>query len=63
MRRNSGAKNSSCSGEYVRANVVHVKLKKTRLRDVDHDESIGIANNDASGRLIGTSSDDSDIFC
>jgi len=42
--------------------VVHVRLKKTRLRDVDHDESIGMAKREARGRVNGARSADSDMF-
>jgi hypothetical protein len=33
--------------------VVHVREKKTRLSEVDHDESIGRARKGASGRVRG----------
>ena len=52
-RKMSGAKNSSCSGEYVRAMVVQVRERKTRLMDVDQEESMGIAKREARGRVSG----------
>jgi hypothetical protein len=38
-----------------------VREKKTRFRDVDHDDSIGIANKDARGSDIGARRDVSDM--
>jgi hypothetical protein len=61
-RSRNGAKNSSCSGEYVAATVVHARLMKTRFSDVDHEENMGIARNEASGRVMGARSEESDIF-
>jgi hypothetical protein len=52
-RIKSGAKVSSWSGEYVAAIVVHARERKTRLRDVDHDESMGIARREARGAANG----------
>jgi hypothetical protein len=37
----------------VAAIVVHARERKTRLRDVDHDESIGIARREARGAAKG----------
>lgn len=37
--------------------VVHVKEKKMRFKDVDQDESIGIANNEATGSVTGARND------
>jgi hypothetical protein len=62
VRRNRGPKSSSWSGEYDIARVVHVREKKTRLRDVDQLDNIGIAKREASGRDIGARRDDRDIF-
>jgi hypothetical protein len=44
------------------AMVVHVNEKKTRLRDVDQPDNIGIANKEARGSDMGARRDDSDIF-
>jgi hypothetical protein len=60
-RRKRGPKNSNWSGEYDKARVVHVKEKKTRFKDVLHDDSIGIANSEANGREMGARRDVSDI--
>jgi hypothetical protein len=35
---------------------------KTRFSDVDHEENMGIARNEASGRVMGARSEESDIF-
>lgn len=56
-----GAKASSWSGEYVAAIVVHARDRKTRLSDVDHDDSMGIAKSDANGTVNGASRDVRDI--
>jgi hypothetical protein len=61
VRRKRGPKNSSWRGEYVIARVVHVREKKTRLREVDQLDSIGMAKMEASGREIGARRDASDI--
>jgi hypothetical protein len=61
VRRKRGPKNSSWSGEYVIARVVHVREKKTRLREVDQPDSMGIAKMEASGREMGARSDARDI--
>jgi hypothetical protein len=61
VRRTRGPKNSNCSGEYDKARVVHVREKKTRFKDVLHDESIGIAKSEASGKEMGARRDVSDI--
>lgn len=50
-----GAKASSWRGEYVAAIVVQASERKTRLRDVDHDDSIGIARIEANGTVKGAS--------
>ena len=42
--------------------VVHVREKKTRFRDVDQEDSIGIAKRDASGRVIGARREERDIL-
>jgi hypothetical protein len=60
-RMKSGAKASSCSGEYVAAIVVHARDRKTRLSEVDHDDSIGMASNEARGTVKGARSDVNDI--
>ena len=39
-----------------------VRLKKTRFREVLHEESMGIAKRDARGRVIGARSAERDIF-
>jgi hypothetical protein len=44
------------------ATVVHVRLKKTRLRLVDHEDSIGIAKREPRGRAMGARSEDRDMF-
>ena len=44
------------------AMVVHVRLMKTRFREVDQEESMGIAKREARGRVIGASSAESDIL-
>lgn len=41
--------------------MVHARLRKTRLRDVDHDESIGMARSEASGTVKGARRDVRDI--
>jgi hypothetical protein len=61
-RRKRGAKVSSWRGEYVAAIVVHARERKTRLSDVDHDDSMGIASSDASGTVNGARRDMRDIF-
>jgi hypothetical protein len=60
-RRNKGAKASSWSGEYVAATVVHASDRKTRLRDVDQEDSMGMARREARGTVKGARSADSDI--
>lgn len=60
----SGANASSCNGEYVAAIVVQARERNTRFRDVDHDDSMGIARMEASGTVKGARRDVSDIvFC
>lgn len=44
------------------ASVVHVRLRKTRFKDVDQDDSIGMAKREARGRVKGASKDDRDIL-
>jgi len=61
-RMKRGAKASSCKGEYVAAMVVHARERKTRLRDVLHEESMGIARSEPSGTASGARSAESDIF-
>jgi hypothetical protein len=60
-RMKSGANASSCKGEYVAATVVHASERKTRFKDVDHEESMGIARREASGTVKGAKSDVRDI--
>jgi hypothetical protein len=60
-RIKSGAKASSCRGEYVAATVVHARERNTRLRDVDHDDSMGIARSEARGTVKGAKSDVNDM--
>jgi hypothetical protein len=60
-RMNSGAKASSWRGEYVAAMVVHARERKTRFRDVDHDESMGIARREAIGTVKGVKRDINDM--
>lgn len=60
-RMKSGANASSCSGEYVAAIVVHANDRKTRLSDVLHDDSMGIARSEARGTVKGAKSDAKDI--
>jgi hypothetical protein len=61
-RMKSGANVSSCKGEYVAAIVVHASERKTRFRDVDHEESMGIARREANGTVKGAKSDVKDIM-
>jgi hypothetical protein len=42
--------------------VVQVREKKTRFRDVDQEESMGIAKREARGRVIGERRVVRDIF-
>jgi hypothetical protein len=42
--------------------VVHVRLMKTRFKDVDQDDNIGMAKNEARGRVKGASNADRDIL-
>jgi hypothetical protein len=56
-----GANVSSCRGEYVAAMVVHARERKTRFRDVDHEDSIGIASRDANGTVKGARRDVRDM--
>jgi hypothetical protein len=37
--------------------VVHVREKKIRFKDVDQDDSIGIANSEAIGSVTGARND------
>ena len=60
-RMNRGANASSCSGEYVAATVVHASERKTRLSDVDHEESMGMARREASGTVKGARRDANDM--
>lgn len=60
-RMKSGAKASNCKGEYVAAIVVHASERKTRLSDVDHDESMGMARREPRGTANGARSDVRDI--
>lgn len=41
--------------------VVHVRLMKTRFKDVDQDDNIGMAKNEARGRVKGASNADSTL--
>ena len=43
--------------------VVQVRDRKTRLMEVDHEESIGIAKSEASGRVKGVRSAVRDMAC
>jgi hypothetical protein len=61
-RIKSGANASSCRGEYVAAIVVHARERKTRFRDVDHEESMGIARREANGTVKGAKSDVKDMM-
>lgn len=56
-----GAKASNWRGEYVAAIVVQARERKTRLSDVDHDDSMGIARREANGTVKGARRDVSDI--
>lgn len=58
-RSTKGANNSNCRGEYVVAMVVHATEMKIRFKLVDHEESMGIARKEPSGRAIGASREDS----
>ena len=42
--------------------VVHAKERKTRLRDVDQEESIGMASREANGTVRGARRDVRDII-
>ena len=42
--------------------MVHVKLRKTRFKDVDQEESIGMAKKEAKGRVMGASNAERDIL-
>lgn len=42
--------------------VVHVRLRKTRFKDVDQEESIGMAKREAKGRVMGANSAERDIL-
>jgi hypothetical protein len=42
--------------------VVHVREKKTRLRDVDQEDSMGIAKREAKGRERGARRAERDIL-
>jgi hypothetical protein len=42
--------------------VVQARLRKTRFRDVDHDESIGMARRDARGTVKGARRDVNDML-
>jgi hypothetical protein len=56
-----GAKASSWRGEYVAAMVVHASERKMRLRDVDHEESMGMARREAKGTVKGARRDVNDM--
>lgn len=56
-----GAKASSWRGEYVAAMVVQARERKMRLRDVDQEESMGMARREARGTVKGARRDVNDM--